>query len=83
MFETEAWYFWGNMKVLFGDLDWELGPKGSHSDEDGKTFLGLYIVSNVLKWSMFLLKMRWKFLSLAPVLFSSNAFFKKKKKRRS
>ena len=57
MFETEAWYFWGNMKVLLGDLDSGLGTIGLHSDPADKTFLGLCIVSNVSKWSNFLLKM--------------------------
>ena len=33
MFETEAWYFWGNMKVLFGRLDWRLGTKELRSDQ--------------------------------------------------
>ena len=31
-FETEAWYFWGNMKFLLGHLDWGLRPKDPHSD---------------------------------------------------
>ena len=47
----------GNMKVLLGHLDWGLGTKGPHSDPADKTFLGLCIVSNVSKWSNFLLKM--------------------------
>ena len=55
--ETEAWYFWGNMKVLFGNLDWGLSTKTPHSDPADKTFLGLCIVSNASKWSNFLLKM--------------------------
>ena len=38
MFETEAWYFWGNMKVLLGYLDWGLGSKGPHSDPADKSF---------------------------------------------
>ena len=58
IFETEAWYFWGNVKVLLGHLDLGLGTKCTHSDPADKTFLGLYIVSNVSKWSNFLLKMR-------------------------
>ena len=51
--------FGGNMKVLLGlgHLDWGLGTKGPHSDPADKTFLGLCIVSNVSKWSNFLLKM--------------------------
>ena len=57
IFETEAWFFWGNMKVLLGHLEWGLGTKGPHSDPADKTFLGLCIVSNVFKWSNFLLKM--------------------------
>ena len=56
------------MKVLLGHLDWGLGTKGLHSDQTDKTFLGLYIVSYVSKWSNLLLKMRQKILSLAPVL---------------
>ena len=44
------------MKVLLGHLDWGLGTKGPHSDPSDKTFLGLCIVSNVPKWSNFLLK---------------------------
>ena len=32
IFETEAWYFWGNMKFLLGHLDWGLRPKDPHSD---------------------------------------------------
>ena len=56
-FETEAWYFWDNMKVLLADLDWGLGTKDPHSDLADKIFLGLCIVSNVSKWSNFLLKM--------------------------
>ena len=38
IFETEAWYFWRNMKVLLEHLDWGLGSKGPHSDPAGKTF---------------------------------------------
>ena len=57
IFETEAWYFWGNMKVLLGHLDWELTTKGPQSDPADETFLGLCIVSNVSKWSNFLLRM--------------------------
>ena len=51
-----------------GPLDWELGTKDPHSDPVDKTFLGLRIVSNVSKWSNFLLEMGQKLLSLAPVL---------------
>ena len=51
IFKTEAWYFWGNMKVFWGDLDWGLGTKAD------KTFLRQCIVSNVSKLSNFLLKM--------------------------
>ena len=57
IFETEAWYFWGNMKVLSGHLEKVLGTKGPHSNPADKTFLGLCIVNNVSKWSNFLLKM--------------------------
>ena len=56
--ETEAWYFWVNMKILLGHLDWGLGSNGPHIDPTDNTFLGLCIVSNVSKWSNFLLKMR-------------------------
>ena len=56
IFETEAWYFWGNMKVLFGHLDWGLGTKDPHSDPADKDFLCLCIISNVSKWSNLLLK---------------------------
>ena len=38
IFETEAWYFWGIMKVLLGHLDWGLGTKGLHNDLADKTF---------------------------------------------
>ena len=51
IFETKAWYFWGNMKVLLGHLDGGLCTKGPHSDPADKTFLGLCIASNVSKWS--------------------------------
>ena len=57
IFETEVWYFWGNMKVFLGHLDSGLGTKGPQSDPADKTFLGLCIVSNVSKWSNLLLKM--------------------------
>ena len=56
MFESEAWYFWRNMKVFLGHLDWGLDTKDPHSDPADKTFLGLCIVSNVSKWSNLLLK---------------------------
>ena len=49
IFETEAWYFWGNMKFFPRHLDWGLGTKGPHSEQADKTFLGLCIVSNVSK----------------------------------
>ena len=39
IFETEAWCFWGNMKVLLWDLEWGLGTKGPQSDPADKTFL--------------------------------------------
>ena len=57
IFETEAYYFWGNMKVLLVHSDWGLGTKSPHSSPTDKTFPGLYIVSNVSKWSKLLLKM--------------------------
>ena len=57
IFETEARYFSGNMKVLLVHLDRGLGTRGPHNDTADKTFLGLCIVSNVSKWSNGLLKM--------------------------
>ena len=45
------------MKVLLDHLDWGMGSKGRHSEPDDKIFLVLCIVSNVSKWSNFLLKM--------------------------
>ena len=57
IFETEAWYFRGNMKVLLGHLNSGLGTKDPNSDPADKTFLGLCIISNVSKWSNLLLKM--------------------------
>ena len=56
IFQTEAWYLWGNMKVYLGHLDWGLGTKGPQSDPADKTFFVLHIVSNVSKWSNLLLK---------------------------
>ena len=47
IFVTETWYFWGNMKILLGHLDWGLGNEGPHSDPADKTFLGLHIVSKM------------------------------------
>ena len=46
MFETEAWYFWGNMKVLLVHLDRGQGTKGPHSDPADKTFW-VYVLSAV------------------------------------
>ena len=57
VFETEARYFWGNMKVLLEHSNWGLGTNGPHSDPADKIFLGLCIVSSVSKWSNLLLKM--------------------------
>ena len=68
IFESEAWYFWGNIKVLLWHLDWGQGTKCPHSDPADKTFLGLCIVSNISKWLNLLSKMGLKLLSLAPVL---------------
>ena len=45
------------MKVPLGYLDWGLGTKGPHSDPADKTLLGLWIISDVSKWSNLLLKM--------------------------
>ena len=47
IFETGAWYFWGNRKVRFGYLDWGPGTNDRHSDPADKIFLGQCIVSNV------------------------------------
>ena len=49
IFETEAWYVWGNVEVILGHLDWGLGTKGPQSDSAVKNYLGLHIVSNVVK----------------------------------
>ena len=57
IFETEVWYFWGDMKVFWEHLDRELGTKGPHTDPADKPFLRLYIVGNVSRWSNLLLKM--------------------------
>ena len=43
IFETEAWSFLGNMKVLLGHLGRGLGTKGPRSDPADKTFLGLLL----------------------------------------
>ena len=56
------------MKVLLGYLDWGLVTKGLQSDPADKPFLGLCIVSNVSKWSNFLLNLGENLLSVAPVL---------------
>ena len=48
--------FGGNMKVLLGHLDWRLGTKGLQSNPVNKTFLGLWIVSNVSDWPSLMLK---------------------------
>ena len=66
--ETEAWCFWGNMKVLLGHLDRARDTESPRSDPADKIFLGLCIVSNVSKWAKILLKMRQKLLLLAPAL---------------
>ena len=57
IFETEAWYFWGNMNVLLGHIDWELGTKGSYNDPAYKILGGLCIVSDVSKRPNLFLKM--------------------------
>ena len=56
IFETKAWYFQGNMKVLLGHLDWELGTKDPLSDPAHKTILGLCIGSNVQSGQTFCYK---------------------------
>ena len=40
IFETSAWYFWGNMKVNLRHLDQGLDTRGPHSDPADKHFLG-------------------------------------------
>ena len=55
--ETETIYFWVNVKVLLGHLDYGLVTNGLHSDPAEKPIFGLRIVSNVSKWSKLLLKM--------------------------
>ena len=42
IFEIEAWYFWGNMKVLVSHLDWGLGTKDPHSDPAEILFWSAY-----------------------------------------
>ena len=44
IFETDAWYFWGNMEVFLGHLAWGLGTKGPHSDPAEKTFFWVCIL---------------------------------------
>ena len=61
IFKAEAWYFWGNKKVLLGHFDWGLSTKGPHIDPADKTFLGLRIVRNVSKWSNLLKSIRLDF----------------------
>ena len=39
IFEAETWYFWGNMKILLGYLDWRLRTKGPPGEPADKTFL--------------------------------------------
>ena len=53
IFETDAWYFWGDMKVLSGHLDWGLGIKDLHSDPATKTNLGLLLSAMVLSGQTF------------------------------
>ena len=36
--ESETWYFWGNMKVHLGYVNWRLGTKGPHDNPADKTF---------------------------------------------
>ena len=56
IFEIEAWYFWGNMKVPLRDLDCRLGTKGAHGKPSDKTFADPCIVSNVSNLQNLLLK---------------------------
>ena len=48
IFETETWYFWGNMKVILGYLDWGLDNKVPHSDPADKIILGLVSVLSAM-----------------------------------
>ena len=56
IFETETWYFWGNMKFLLRHLDWGLDTKGPHSDPAENVVLGQSIAINFSKWPYLLLK---------------------------
>ena len=67
IFETGT-YFLGNINVLLKHLVRGLGTKSPHSDPANKMLLGLCIVSNVSKWSSFLLKMGKNLLLPAPVV---------------
>ena len=48
IFETETWYFWGNMKVILGYLDWGLDNKVPQSDPADKIILGLVFVLSAM-----------------------------------
>ena len=57
MFETETWYFRGDMKILLGHLNWGLDTNGRPSGSADNIFLSLFIVRNIFKWTNLLLKM--------------------------
>ena len=38
MFETETWYFRGDMKILLGHLNWGLNTNGRPSDSADNIF---------------------------------------------
>ena len=55
IFETESWYFGGNMKALLGHLYWGLSTKGQHSDPVDKTlwvcvWSAMFLDGHNLKW---------------------------------
>ena len=56
IFETEAWDFWGNIKVHLGHLHRGLDTKGPESDPVDKIFWGLRILSYVSKSSSLFVK---------------------------
>ena len=53
VFESEAWYFWGNMKVPLGHLDKGLGTKGPHNDPADKTFFNCVLSATFLSGQTF------------------------------
>ena len=57
IFETKEWYFWGNVKILLGHLDWGLCTKGPHSDPADKVFWVCVLSVMFLSRQTFLLKL--------------------------